>query len=58
MSNQFQNPLFVPNIDYSIDWFGTTLITKNQEWIMVEFCERVAEMMDPEDHMAETAART
>ena len=58
LSVQYQNPLFVPNIDYTIDWFRTTLIKKGQEWIMVEYCERVSEMMDPERYIDETAGRT
>lgn len=58
LSVQYQNPLFVPNIDYTIDWFRTTLVKKGQEWIMVEYCERVSEMMDPERYIDETAGRT
>lgn len=58
MSAQYQNPLFVPNIDYRVDWFRTTLIKKNQAWVKVEFCERVSGMLDPEPYIDEIAGRT
>ena len=58
LNAQYQNPLFVPNIDYTIDWFRTKLIKKDTEWIMVEFFESVSEMMDPERYIDETAGRT
>ena len=58
LSSKYQNPLFIPNLDYNIEWFRTTLIKKDQTWIMVEFCEKVSEMLDPELYIDETAGRT
>eukprot|EP00435_Cladocopium_sp_Y103_P031972 s1934_g8.t1 len=58
LSAQHQNPLFVPNIDYTVEWFRTTLIKKDQAWLMVEFCEKISEMLDLELPIEETAGRT
>eukprot|EP00435_Cladocopium_sp_Y103_P061999 s1031_g23.t1 len=58
LSTQCQNPLFVPNIDYTIEWHRTTLIKKDQSWVMVEFCEKVSEMIEANRFIEETAGRT
>eukprot|EP00435_Cladocopium_sp_Y103_P032112 s1247_g8.t1 len=58
LSAHYQNPLFIPNVDYGIEWFRTTVIKKDQQWIMVEYCEKVSEMIDVDKYIEETPGRT
>ena len=58
VSTQYQNPLFIPGIDYTVEWMTTTLIKKDQSWIMVEYCENVSEMVEPDRFIEETPGRT
>ena len=58
LSAQYQNPLFVPNIDYTVEWYRTTLIKKDGVWVMVEYCEVVSEMVEPDRYIEETPGRT
>ena len=58
LSAHHQDPLFVPNIDYTVDWHRTTLVKKDQGWMMVEFCEKVSELAEASHAIEETEGRT
>ena len=58
LSSSYQNPIYVANLDPNIEWMRTTLIRQNDKWLMVEYCEKVSEMMDADLPITETATRT
>ena len=58
LSNTYQDPVYIPGLDVQVDWLRTILIKKDGKWIMVEYCEKVSEMMEADRFIAETPGRT
>jgi hypothetical protein len=38
LSARYHDPFFIPQIGHSIEWLRTTVIKKEQQWVMVEYC--------------------
>lgn len=58
LSDKYQDPHFISGIDYTVEWLRTTLVKKDGIWVMVEYCERVSEMVEPNRFIEETPGKT
>ena len=58
LSDRYQDPIYIGGIDHSVEWLRTTLIKKDQTWLMLEYCEQVTEMVDANRYIEETLGRT
>lgn len=58
LSNKYQDPIYITGIDMEVEWHRATVIKKDNEWLMVEYCEKVTEMVDANRFIEETIGRT
>ena len=58
LSDKYQDLPFISGIDYTVEWLRTTLVKKDGIWVMVEYCERVSEMVEPNRFIEETPGKT